>query len=189
MARLRLAREKYTPRAAYNDNVNLVYSSRNQLAQALQLAAQLIISGVGAKILHVTLGGFDTHDQQMARVDSLMGYVDSAISAFHADLTAYGMADRVLIATWSEFGRRAAETANGGTDHGAAAPMFLIGDTVKGGFYGQAPSLSALDRGGSLKYTVDFRQVYQEILESHLKVDAQEVLGKQFERIAAVRTA
>jgi uncharacterized protein (DUF1501 family) len=189
MARLRLAREKYTPRASYNDNVNLVYSSRNQLAQALQLAAQLIISGVGAKILHVTLGGFDTHDQQLARLDSLMGYVDSAISAFHADLTAYGMADRVLIATWSEFGRRAAETANGGTDHGAAAPMFLIGDTVKGGFYGEAPNLSALDRGGSLKYTVDFRQVYQEILESHLKVDAQEVLGKAFERIPAVRTA
>jgi uncharacterized protein (DUF1501 family) len=189
MARLRLAREKYTPRAVYNDNVNLVYSSRNQLAQALQLAAQLIISGVGAKILHVTLGGFDTHDQQMARVDSLMGYVDGAIAAFHADLTAYGMADRVLIATWSEFGRRAAETANGGTDHGAAAPMFLIGDTVKGGFYGEAPNLGALDRGGSLKYTVDFRQVYQEILESHLKVDAQEVLGKPFERIAAVRTA
>src|SRR6185436_4315178 len=187
IARLRTARDKYVPRAAYNDNVNLVYSSRNQLASALQLAAQLIISGVGAKILHVTLGGFDTHDQEMARVDSLMGYVDSAISAFHADLTAYGMADRVLIATWSEFGRRAAETANGGTDHGAAAPMFLIGDTVKGGFYGEAPSLSALDRGGSLKYTVDFRQVYQEILESHLLVDAQEVLGKQFERIAAVR--
>ncbi len=66
---------------------------------------------------------------------------------------------------------------------------FLIGDTVKGGFYGEAPSLSALDRGGSLKYTVDFRQVYQEILESHLQVDSQEVLGKAFERIPAVRTA
>ena len=169
--------------------MNLVYSSRNQLAAALQLAAQLIISGVGAKILHVTLGGFDTHDQELARLDSLMGYVDGAISAFHADLAAYGMSDRVLIATWSEFGRRAAETANGGTDHGAAAPMFLIGDTVKGGFYGEAPSLGALDRGGSLKYSVDFRQVYQEILESHLRVDSQEVLGKAFERIPAVRTA
>jgi uncharacterized protein (DUF1501 family) len=67
--------------------------------------------------------------------------------------------------------------------------LFLIGDTLMGGFYGEAPSLSALDRGGSLKYTVDFRQVYQEILESHLQVDAQEVLGRQFERIAAVRTA
>src|SRR2546425_4550377 len=189
IARLRTAQAKYTPRATYNDNVNLVYSSRNQLASALQLAAQLIVSGVGAKILHVTPRGFDTHDQQLARLDSLIGYVDGAISAFHADLAAYGMSDRVLIATWSEFGRRAAETANGGTDHGAAAPMFLIGDTVKGGFYGEAPSLGALDRGGSLKYSVDFRQVYQEILESHLKVDSQEVLGKAFERIAAVRTA
>src|ERR1700716_3762518 len=79
IARLRTAREKYTPRATYNDNVNLVYSSRNQLASALQLAAQLIISGVGAKILHVTLGGFDTHDQQIARVDSLMGDVYGAV--------------------------------------------------------------------------------------------------------------
>ena len=95
----------------------------------------------------------------------------------------------MLIVTWSEFGRRAAETANGGTDHGAAAPMFLIGDTVNGGFYGEPPCLTALDRGGSLSYTVDFRQVYQEILVAHLRVDAQEVLGKTFERIPAVRTA
>lgn len=76
-----------------------------------------------------------------------------------------------------------------GTDHRAVAPMFLIGDPVRGGFYGEAPSLIALDRGGSLKYTVDFRQVYQEIFASHLKVDAREVLGKQFERVPAVRTA
>jgi uncharacterized protein (DUF1501 family) len=185
IARLRTAREKYTPRAAYNDNVNLVYSSRNQLASALQLAAQLIISGVGAKILHVTLGGFDTHDQEAARHESLMGYVDSAISAFHADLTAYGMADRVLVATWSEFGRRAQETDNAGTDHGTAAPMFLIGDTVKGGLYGETPNLN-VGRDGNLKYSVDFRQVYQEILESHMKVDAAEVIGKRYERIPAV---
>ncbi len=155
IARLRTAREKYTPRAAYNDNVNLVYSSRNQLASALQLAAQLIISGVGAKILHVTLGGFDTHDQEAARHESLMGYVDSAVSAFHADLAAYGMADRVLVATWSEFGRRAQETGNAGTDHGTAAPMFLIGDTVKGGMYGEAPNLN-VGRDGELEYSVDF---------------------------------
>src|SRR6058998_3156509 len=176
MARLRLAREKYTPRATYNDNVKLVYSSRNQLASALQLAAQLIISGVGAKILHVTLGGFDTHDQEFARHESLMGYVDGAVSAFHADLAAYGMSDRVLIATWSEFGRRAQETGNGGTDHGTAAPMFLIGDTVKGGMYGQAPTLN-VGRDGNLRFSVDFRSVYQEILESHMKVDAKEVLA------------
>src|SRR5438309_5801011 len=185
IARLRTARDKYVPRAAYNDNVNLVYSSRNQLASALQLAAQLIISGVGAKVLHVTLGGFDTHDQEFARHEDLMGYVDGAVSAFHNDLAAYGMADRVLVATWSEFGRRAQETGNAGTDHGTAAPMFLIGDTVKGGMYGQAPSL-AVGRDGNLKFGVDFRSVYQEILESHMKVDAKEVLGAHYERIPAV---
>ena len=185
IARLRTAKDKYTPKAAYNDNVNLVYSSRNQLASALQLAAQLIVSGVGAKILHVTLGGFDTHDQEAARHESLMGYVDSAVSAFHADLTAYGMADRVLVATWSEFGRRAQETGNAGTDHGTAAPMFLIGDTVKGGLYGETPNLG-VGRDGNLQYHVDFRQVYQEILESHMKVDSTEVLGHRYERIPAV---
>jgi len=185
IARLRTAREKYVPKAAYNDNVNLVYSSRNQLASALQLAAQLIVSGVGAKILHVTLGGFDTHDQEFARHESLMGYVDGAVSAFYSDLAAYGMSDRVLVATWSEFGRRVQETGNGGTDHGTAAPMFLIGDTVKGGMYGQSPSLN-VGRDGNLRYSVDFRQVYQEILESHMKVDAKEVLATRFERIPAI---
>ena len=114
-----------------------------------------------------------------------VGYVDGAVSAFHNDLAAYGMADRVLIATWSEFGRRAQETGNAGTDHGTASPMFLIGDTVKGGTYGEAPSL-AVGRDGNLKYTVDFRAVYQEILESHMKVDAKEVLGAHYERIPAV---
>jgi len=185
IARLRTAQARYTPKAAYNDNVNLVYSSRNQLASALQLAAQLIVSGVGAKILHVTLGGWDTHDQEFARHESLMGYVDTAVSAFHADLAAYGMADRVLVATWSEFGRRAQETGSAGTDHGTSAPMLLIGDTVKGGMYGEAPSL-AVGRDGNLKYGVDFRAVYQEILESHMKVDAREVISQRFERIPAV---
>jgi uncharacterized protein (DUF1501 family) len=185
IARLRTAQARYTPKAAYNDNVNLVYSSRNQLASALQLAAQLIVSGVGAKILHVTLGGWDTHDQEFARHESLMGYVDTAVSAFHTDLAAYGMADRVLVATWSEFGRRAQETGNAGTDHGTSAPMLLIGDTVKGGLYGETPSLN-VGRDGNLKYGVDFRAVYQEILESHMKVDASEVISQRFERIPAV---
>lgn len=185
IARLRTARDKYVPRAAYTDNVNLVYSSKNQLAAALQLAAQLIISGIGAKILHVTLGGFDTHDQEFARHEQLMGYVDGSISAFYNDLAAYGMSDRVLVATWSEFGRRAQETGNAGTDHGTAAPMFLIGDTVKGGIYGETPSL-AVGRDGNLKYGVDFRAVYQEILESHMKVDAREIMSTRYERIPAI---
>jgi uncharacterized protein (DUF1501 family) len=90
-----------------------------------------------------------------------MGYLDSAVGAFYQDLAAHGKADKVLIATWSEFGRRPKENASGGTDHGAAAPLLLIGDPVKGGLYGSAPSLTTLDATGNLKYAVDFRSVYR----------------------------
>ncbi len=187
VARLRAASASYVPKARYSDNVQLVYSSKNQLASALQLAAELIVAGAGVKILHVTLGGFDTHERQLARHDSLMAYVDQAVSAFHADLTAYGMADRVLIATWSEFGRRPKENASGGTDHGTAAPLLLVGDPVKGGLYGEVPNLARLDSAGNLGYEVDFRAVYQEILDSHLGVDAREVLGASFDRVPFVK--
>jgi len=183
MAKLRTAAASYVPKAKYDDNVRLVYSSKNQLASALQLAAELIVSGTGAKILHVTLGGFDTHQQQAARQDQLLAYLDSAASAFYQDLAGYGMSDRVLIATWSEFGRRPRENANGGTDHGTASPVMLIGDTVKGGLYGESPSLTALDATGNLKYAVDFRAVYQEILDSHLGVDPREVIPATYDRV------
>jgi len=118
-----------------------------------------------------------------------MAYVDQAVTAFHEDIAAYGMADRVLVATWSEFGRRPQESASAGTDHGTASSMFIVGDGVRGGVYGQMPSLAALDRGGNLQHTVDFRSVYQEILASHLLVDPREVLDQTFERLPFVKTA
>src|SRR5947207_2845323 len=187
VAQLRTSSAKYTPKGNYSDKVQLVYSSKNQLAAALQLAAELIVTGTGVKVLHVTLGGFDTHYTELNRHDALMAYLDSAISAFHDDLTAYGMAARVMIATWSELGRRPKENASGGTDHGTASPVFLIGDGVKGGLYGETPSLAKLDQLGNLSYSVDFRAVYQEILASHLGVDAREILGQSFDRVPFVK--
>src|SRR2546425_12088993 len=89
VAQLRTSAAKYTPRGNYSDKVNLVYSSKNQLAAALQLAAELIVTGTGVKVLHVTLGGFDTHYTELNRHDSLMNYLDSAISAFQDDLSGY----------------------------------------------------------------------------------------------------
>ena len=112
-----------------------------------------------------------------------MGYLDSAVSAFYQDLAAHGKADKVLIATWSEFGRRPKENASGGTDHGAAAPLLLIGDPVKSGLYGAEPSLTNLDATGNLKFAVDFRSVYQEILGGHLGADSKEILGGSFDRV------
>jgi uncharacterized protein (DUF1501 family) len=188
IATLKTAQSSYQPRATYSDQQRLVYSSKNQLAAALQLASELIVTGTGVKLLHVTLGGFDTHYTELNRHDDLMGYLDSAVSAFYQDLSAHGMADRVLIATWSEFGRRPKENASGGTDHGAAAPLMLIGDPVKGGVYGQAPSLTDLDGTGNLRYQVDFRSVYQEILGGHLGADPGEILGATFDRLGFIKS-
>jgi uncharacterized protein (DUF1501 family) len=187
VAQLRTSASKYTPKAAYSDKQQLVYSSKNQLAAALQLAAELIVTGTGVKILHVTLGGFDTHYTELNRHDALMAYLDSAVSAFYADLAAYGMSDRVLVATWSEFGRRPLENASSGTDHGTAAPVFLIGDPVKGGLYGETPDVNKLDASGNLGYAVDFRAVYSEILTSHLGVSGKDILGQSFDRVPFVK--
>jgi uncharacterized protein (DUF1501 family) len=183
VATLRTSNATYKPMASYSDSVKLVYSSKNQLSAALQLAAELIVTGTGVKLLHVTLGGFDTHYTELNRHDDLMGYLDSAVAAFYQDLAAHNMADKVLIATWSEFGRRPKENASGGTDHGAAAPLMLIGDPVKGGLYGQEPSLTNLDSTGNMKYSVDFRSVYQEILSGHLGADAGKILGASYDHI------
>lgn len=180
---LRTSAASYQPMADYSDKVKLVYSSKNQLAAALQLAAELIVTGTGVKLLHVTLGGFDTHYTELNRHDDLMGYLDTAVGAFYQDLAAHGMADKVLIATWSEFGRRPKENASGGTDHGAAAPLLLIGNPVKGGIYGEAPKLTSLDKTGNLPYSVDFRSVYQEILAGHLGAGSNKILGATFDRI------
>jgi uncharacterized protein (DUF1501 family) len=187
VAQLKTSAASYTPLAQYSDNAKLVFSSKNQLAAALQLAAQLIVTGTGVKILHLTLGGFDTHYTQQQRHDDLMGYFDQAVTAFYTDLEAHGMSDRVLIATWSEFGRRPKENASAGTDHGTSAPVFLMGDGVKGGLYGAAPSLTRLDTRGNLEYNVDFRSVYQEILEGHLRLDAKEVFTQSFDELRVLK--
>ena len=173
----------------YSDNAKLVYPSKNQLGAALQLAASLITSGSGVKLLHVTLGGFDTHQTELARHNDLMGYLDQSVSAFYQDLNVHGMADKVLVATWSEFSRRPQENASGGTDHGAASAMLLIGNPVQGGLYGQTPNLGSLDSTGNIKYSVDFRSVYQEILNTHLAADAKEILGQTFDRVPFLKAA
>lgn len=188
VATLKTSQASYTSQATYSDSAKLVYSSKNQLAAALQLASELIVTGTGVKVLHVTLGGFDTHYTELNRHDDLMGYLDQAVSAFYQDLAGHQMADKVLVATWSEFGRRPKENASGGTDHGSASPLILIGDPVKGGLYGQAPNLTDLDSTGNLNYTVDFRSVYQEILGAHLGADPKEILGDTFDSVPFIKT-
>ena len=107
--------------------------------------------------------------------------------AFVDDLKAQGNMQRVLVMTFSEFGRRVAENANGGTDHGAAAPMFIVGNKVKAGLLGRYPSLAPQDLfQGDIKYNVDFRSVYAGVLENWLKTKSAPILGRQFEPLQVV---
>jgi uncharacterized protein (DUF1501 family) len=147
--------------------------------------AEVITQQFGTHLFHVTIGGFDTHANQKDQHARLLGQLSDALSIFFQDLKNQGMADNVLAVTFSEFGRRVKENGSVGTDHGAAGPMFVVGGKVRGGFYGRAPSLSALD-DGNLKYTTDFRRVYATILEKWLGADPAAVLNGTFDTLAFV---
>jgi uncharacterized protein (DUF1501 family) len=155
---------------------------QTSLASGLQLIAQVIASGAKLRVAHVTLGGFDTHSGQLDEHENLLGQLGDALAAFYADLAAIGRDGDVLTMTWSEFGRRAEENASQGTDHGTAAPMFLLGGNVNGGFFGKPASLDDLDRG-NLKFTTDFRSVYASVLERWVGAPAEDILGQAFSQI------
>lgn len=152
------------------------------LADGLKLLAALLSKGMGLRAGYVLIGGFDTHSAQASRHAQLLQTVAESVAAFQADITAHGNADNVLLMTWSEFGRRAAENASRGTDHGTAAPLFVLGKAVKGGILGDAPDLANLDNG-NLRYHTDFRSVYATILEEWLQVDSAPILGQKFPKV------
>jgi uncharacterized protein (DUF1501 family) len=106
-----------------------------------------------------------------------------ALAAFLEDLKRQGVSKKVVVAVFSEFGRRVKVNASQGTDHGVAGPMFVIGDDVKGGLKGTYPSLTDLDKG-DLKMSVDFRTVYASLLEDWIKVEHQRVLGQKFDKLS-----
>jgi uncharacterized protein (DUF1501 family) len=156
-----------------------------QLAAGLSVIARMIAGGLPTRVYYASQGGFDTHAGQANAHDRLLGELNDAISAFVVDLKQQGNFDRVLLMTFSEFGRRVAENANGGTDHGAAAPMFVLGGKVKPGIFGKYPSLTDLDRG-DLKFNTDFRSIYGTVLEQWLNAPSQVVLGRKFPALAIV---
>ena len=141
------------------------------------------------KICHVAIGGFDTHQDESTRQTALLSEVDTAVSAFMQDMAAHGQADRVVLMTWSEFGRRISENGSKGTDHGAAAPLFIVGKPIKGGLYGEQPSLTSTIDSGNLRYTVDFRSVYQTLIRDWLQGDATTVLGASYPELPLIKTA
>ncbi len=167
----------YQPRVPY-PNTNL--------ANHLKLAAQFIDGGLGARLFYVTIDGFDTHSAQGPLHASLLRELSDAITAFFRDLAARGQRDRVLLMTFSEFGRRARENGSRGTDHGSAAPMLLVGGKVQPGLVGAHPSLTDLEQG-NLRHHTDFRQVYAAILDNWLGVPSRQVLSQAFQPVNVLR--
>jgi len=151
------------------------------LARNLQLVARLIAGGLPTRIFYVSQGGYDTHTNQRNGQDGRLKELGDAVKAFTDDLTAMNEFDRVMIMTFSEFGRRVNENGSQGTDHGAAAPMFLVGSKMKSGLLGAEPSLAPADlKDGDIQYNTDFRSVYASILQDWLKTNSLPILGRQF---------
>ncbi len=157
-----------------------------EFGQGLRTIAAMIRGGLPTRVYYVSLTGFDTHAGQRARHDNLMKQFAQGIDAFWKDMQNQKNDQRVLMMTFSEFGRRVAQNASAGTDHGTAAPMFVFGSGVKAGVIGKHPSLTDLDHG-DLKFTTDFRSVYAGILHNWLDAPVKPVLGSEFKTVQLVR--
>lgn len=152
------------------------------LGTQLEAVSQVLKAELDFRIFYVKLSGFDTHSNQPDQHASLLQDLSDSLAAFFSDLRQAGLAGNVTAMTFSEFGRRPEENGYG-TDHGSAQPVFVLGDSVKGGIYGQLPSLTKLD-DENLRFNLDFRQVYASILDGWLNVDARTILDQQWPGLA-----
>lgn len=144
-----------------------------ELGSQLSHVARLIAAEANIPAFHVTLGGFDTHRDQGFRHARLMDTLFTSFSAFRREMVSIGRWEDVVLVTYSEFGRGIVENGSRGTDHGTAAPHFIAGGAVRGGFYGEAPSLSDLDQDQDLIYSMDYRAMYHALLDQWLGIKAQ----------------
>jgi len=170
MATLRDKLGQFEPKQKYGED---------NFGKGFSQIAKLVATSPQTRVIYFSAGGFDTHARQAETHEKLLGGLSNALQAFQQEMEAIQMADRVVVLVFSEFGRRSYENASGGTDHGAAAPMFLVGKKVKGGMYGKMPNLSDL-QDGDLKFEIDFRQVYATALDNWMGGDSDVVLGGQF---------
>ncbi len=160
---------------------------KNPLAPQLKLVARLLAGGIKTKIFLVKLGGFDTHAEQVESYNASFGnhsallfHLSSALKAFQDDLKLLGVEDRVLTATFSEFGRRPESNGSYGSDHGSAAPMIIVGKHVKPGIINNNPDLNNLE-SGNLRMQTDYRQIYHTVLEDWLKASPEALKATGFD--------
>ena len=156
------------------------------IARNLNLVSRMIAGGMPTRVYYVSHGGFDTHNQQANSHDRLLGQLDSALKSFFTDLKQQGNDKRVVLMTFSEFGRRVSENASAGTDHGKASCMFVAGPAVKAGIFGKRPSLTELNEG-DITHTVDFRSVYGTLLTDWLRApDVKPILGNLYPKLGMI---
>jgi uncharacterized protein (DUF1501 family) len=172
------AASAYVPAVAYPAGQQDPYG----FGGAMKLVAQMIGARLGTNVYYVSLGSFDTHAQQAGQHAALLRSLSDGLTAFYQDMVAHGLGDDVLVMTYSEFGRRVDQNSSAGTDHGAAAPLFVLGNAVRGGVYGDHPSLTNLG-DGDLIHTVDFRAVYSTVLRGWFDVDPRPILGGSYEDV------
>lgn len=193
-----LARIRQSAREAYDSSERIARIGRESnavtypstaLGQRMRLVARLIESDIPERVYYTMQDGYDTHATQLPAHTGLLTELSEALAAFQKDLQATGHGGRVVTLVFSEFGRRVAENASAGTDHGAASTLFLLGDAVSAGAVGTYPSLTDLD-DGDLKHTVDFRRVYATLLDRWLGVDSTKVLPgpARFETLPLIKT-
>jgi uncharacterized protein (DUF1501 family) len=158
------------------------------LGRQLEMVSKMIRAGLPTRVYYVNHGGFDTHAGQRYAHPNLLRQFADAMAAFEAALDRSGDAKRVVSLAFSEFGRRVQANGSGGTDHGVAGPVFLFGDAVKPGLWGEHPSLTDLDNG-DLKHAIDFRSVYADVLGNWLELNDAAALGRRFRPTGLIRTA
>lgn len=153
-----------------------------EFSRGLKFISQMITGGVNSRIYNISLNGFDTHVNQVRTQARLLKNLSEGLTCFQSDLEAHGVADDVLVMVFSEFGRRVSENNGRGTDHGTAEPMFVLGNAVRGGIYGDHPNLTNLDNG-DLRHKIDFRSVYASVLDRWMKADSASILGSRFDQL------
>ncbi|MFQ6021839.1 MAG: DUF1501 domain-containing protein [Acidiferrobacterales bacterium] len=174
-----LYRAATTLKARYHHKPRLQTTfPKSRLGRELETTAGLLASRIPVSVVKVSHGSFDTHSRQRGQHDRLLQELATALSAFRSAMQEINLWDRVLVLTYSEFGRRASENGSRGTDHGTAAAHFILGGHVKGGFYGQQPSLTRL-LDGDLRYHVDYRSLYGTVAR-HWWGISDDVFAKRF---------
>lgn len=176
MSELKDRLSKFTPKQTY---------ANDAFGNGFKQISQIVASSPATRVVYFSSGGFDTHSRQADQHAKLLKNFSDAVGAFMQEMEAVGMSDKVMVLVFSEFGRRSYENGSGGTDHGKAAPMLLIGKSVKGGFHGPNPNLTNLD-DGDVTFSTDFRQVYATALDSWMGVDSTVVLGETFKQLPVV---